>query len=150
MRGFTAFICLDDDSLGLYAALLLHQYSSEINTKIILRMDHNTSVATIIFDEQSAIGNIRNIFPVNIYELTANTQAIFAGEKEILAQLYMKSIAKMKRDKGQTEATNKLLISWDKLGQLTPEKDGINGRTLSRIKPWTGRFHSDKNFPCWM
>ena len=129
MRGFIAFICLDDDSLGLYAALILHQYSSEINTKIIVRMDHNTSVAKLISDDESAIGTIRNIYPVNLYELTANTKLILAGEKEILARAIHEKYCKNELDKGQTEATNKLLVSWDKLGQLTQEKDGINGKS---------------------
>ena len=127
MRGFIAYICLDDDSTGLYAALTLHQHSSDADTKIIVRMDHNTSVAKLISDEQSAIGTIRNIYPVNLYELTADTRRILAGEKEILAQAIHEMYCKNERDKGQTEATNKVLVSWDNLGQLTQKKDGING-----------------------
>ena len=74
-------------------------------------------------------GTIRNIYPVNLYELTANTKLILAGEKEILAQAIHEKYCKNELDKGQTEATNKLLVSWDKLGQLTQEKDGINGES---------------------
>jgi hypothetical protein len=129
MRGFIAYICLDDDSIGLYAAMILHQYSSDTNTKIIVRMDHNTSVAKLISDEQSAIGTIRNIYPVNIYEITANTRLILAGEKEILAQAIHEMYCKNELDKGQTQASNKLLVPWEKLGHMTLEKDGINGRS---------------------
>ena len=85
-RGFIAYICLDDDSLGLYAALTLNQYISEGGAKIIVRMDHNTSVAKLISDEQSVIATIKDIYPVNLNELTAKNQIILAGEKEIFAR----------------------------------------------------------------
>jgi hypothetical protein len=128
-RGFVAYICLDDDSIGLYAAMILHQYSTDTNTKIIVRMDHNTSVAKLISDEQSAIGTIRNIYPVNIHELTANTQLILEGEREILAQAIHEMYCKNELDKGQTGTTNKLLVPWEKLGHMNLEKDGINGKS---------------------
>jgi len=126
-RGFTAYICLDDDSLGLYAALTLNQYISEGSAKIIVRMDHNTSVAKLLSDEQSSIATIKDIFPVNLYELTAKSQLVLAGEKEILAKAVHENYCAFEKAKGQTTATNKLLVSWERLGELTEEKDGIDG-----------------------
>lgn len=127
MNDFTAYICLDDDSLGLFCALTLHQFSSSRNSKFIVRMDHNTSVATLIADDQAGIGNIQRIYPVNLFELTANTSLILAGEEEILARAIHENYCRNERMKGQTEATNNLIVSWDLLKTRTEKNSGIDG-----------------------
>ncbi len=126
-RGFVAYICLDDDSLGLYAALTLHQYSAERDVRFIVRMDHNTSVAKLIADEQVGLKSVQKIHPVNMFELTANSQLILAGEEEILARSIHENYCMKEQKKGQTRETNRLLVSWDELGPLTEKKDRIDG-----------------------
>jgi hypothetical protein len=126
-RGFVAYICLDDDSLGLYAALTLHQYTADKEVRFIVRMDHNTSVAKLIADEQVGLKSIREIHPVNMFELTANSQLILAGEEEILARSIHENYCIKEQKKGQTRETNRMLVSWDELGALTEKKDGILG-----------------------
>ena len=126
-RGFVAYICLDDDSLGLYAALTLHQYTADKEVRFIVRMDHNTSVAKLIADEQVGLKSIREIHPVNMFELTANSQLILAGEEEILARSIHENYCIKEQKKGQTRETNRMLVSWDELGALTEKKDGIAG-----------------------
>ncbi len=126
-RGFVAYICLDDDSLGLYAALTLHQYTADKEVRFIVRMDHNTSVAKLIADEQVGLKSIREIHPVNMFELTANSQLILAGEEEILARSIHENYCIKEQNKGQTRETNRLLVSWDELGALTEKKDVIAG-----------------------
>jgi len=131
-KGFIAYICLDDDSMGLYAALTLHQFSTEGTAKFIVRMDHNTSVAKLISDEQSTIGTIHDIYPFSLYELTANSRIILAGEIEILARAVHENYCRNELLKGETQQTNKLLVSWDELGQLTLQKDGMDGESYRK------------------
>jgi hypothetical protein len=126
-RGFIAYICLDDDTLGLYAALTLHHHTAGRNVRFIVRMDHNSSVAKLIADEKVGLGSIRDIHPVNMFELTANSQLILAGEEEILARSIHENYCTKERLRGQTHDTNRLLVTWDELGALTEKKDGISG-----------------------
>jgi len=126
-RGFIAYICLDDDTLGLYAALTLHHHTAGKNVRFIVRMDHNSSVAKLIADEQVGLGRIREIHPVNMFELTANSQLILAGEEEILARSIHENYCTKEWLRGQTHDTNRLLVTWDELGALTEKKDGISG-----------------------
>jgi len=126
--GFIAYICLDDDSLGLYAALTLHQQTAGKNVSFIVRMDHNTSVAKLIADEQAGLGSIREIHPVNMFEITANSRLILAGEEEILARSIHENYCKKEQLKGLTKDTNQLLVSWDTLGTLTIQNSGIEGQ----------------------
>jgi hypothetical protein len=124
---FIAYICLDDDSLGLYAALTLHSLTAGRNVRFVVRMDHNTSVARLIADEQVGLKSIRDIFPVNMYDLTANSKLILAGEEEILARAIHENYCQRERLKGKTRESNRLLVSWDELGTLTTRKDGLDG-----------------------
>lgn len=126
-KGFCAYICLDDDSLGLYAALTLNHHPAGKASRFIVRMDHNTSVAKLISDEQLGLDSIHNIFPVNMFELTATSSLILAGEEEILARAIHENYCGRERLKGGTRKTNPLLVSWDELGTMTLEKDGIAG-----------------------
>jgi hypothetical protein len=126
--GFIAYICLDDDSLGLYAALTLHHHTAGKNVSFVVRMDHNTSVAKLISDEQAGLGSIREIHPVNTVEITADSQLILAGEEEILARAIHENYCKKEQQKGLTKETNRLLVPWDTLGTLTIKNSGIEGQ----------------------
>jgi hypothetical protein len=125
--GFIAYICLDDDSLGLYAALTLHQHAPGKKIKLVVRMDHNTSVAKLIADDKKGLGNVREIHPVNMFEITSNSQMILAGEEEVLARAIHENYCKKERLKGLTKETNLLLVPWDTLGTLTLQNGGIEG-----------------------
>ena len=127
-RGFNAYICLDDDSLGLYAALTLHHHTVGKEVSFVVRMDHNTSVAKLIAGEQAGLGSIREIHPVNMFEITANSELILAGEEEVLARAIHENYCKKERLKGQTPETNRLLVPWDVLGTLTVKNNKIDGQ----------------------
>ena len=127
-RGFNAYICLDDDSLGLYAALTLHHHTEGKEVSFVVRMDHNTSVAKLIAGEQAGLGSIREIHPVNMFEITANSELILAGEEEVLARAIHENYCKKEHLKGQTPETNRLLVPWDVLGTLTVKNNKIDGQ----------------------
>lgn len=126
-EGFIAYICLDDDSLGLYAALTLHQHTPGKNVSFIVRMDHNTSVAKLIADDKEGLGSIREIHPVNMVEITSSSQLILAGEEEVLARAIHENYCIQERLKGITQEKNPLIVPWDTLRTLTERNSGIDG-----------------------
>ncbi len=127
-EGFTAYICFHDDTLGLYTALTLHQYAERRRIKIIVRIEHNPHVAQLISDKWYTLDDIKEIIPVDMYSLTADSSLIEAGELEYIAKAIHENYCKTEFEKGQTLATNRLLVSWDGLVSLTIKKDGINGK----------------------
>jgi hypothetical protein len=126
--GFTTYICFYDDTLGLYTALSLHQCAQERNIKIIVRIEHRLHVARLVADERTTLEGIREILPVDMNSLTADTSLIQAGELESIAQAIHEYYCKNEWENGQSRTTNKLLVSWKDLGTLTLKKDGIDGR----------------------
>jgi len=127
-EGFTAYICFQDDTLGLATALTLHQYAERRRIKIIVRIEHNPHVAQLISDKWYTLEGIKEIIPVDMYSLTADSSLIQAGELEYIAKAIHENYCKTEFEKGQTLATNRLLVSWDRLGSLTVKNDGIYGK----------------------
>jgi voltage-gated potassium channel Kch len=127
-EGFTAYICFHDDTLGLYTALTLNQYAEERMIKIIVRIEHKPHVARLISDEQKTLEGIKEILPVDMNSLTADSTMILAGEPEYIARAVHENYCKNEWEKGQSHKTNRLLVSWDDLGTLTLKKDGIDGK----------------------
>jgi hypothetical protein len=126
--GFTAYICFENDTLGLYTALALHQYSQGRMIKIIVRIEHNPHVAHLISCEQKTLEGIKEILPVDMNSLTGDSTMIQAGETEYIARAIHENYCKNEVKKGQSSKTNQLLVSWDDLGALTLKKDGIDGK----------------------
>ena len=52
-------------------------------------------------------------------------------KKRSLPVLYENYCA-FEKAKGHTKATNNLLVSWERLGELTEEKDGIDGKSYQQ------------------
>lgn len=126
--GFTAYICFRNDTLGIYTALTLHQYAQGRTIKIIVRIEENLHVARLISDEQYAMEGIREIFPVDMYSLTADSTIIQAGEQEYLARAIHENYCQREREKDQTLRNNRLLVSWEELGSPALKKDGVDGK----------------------
>ena len=126
--GFTAYICFQDDTLGLYTALTLHQCAQERMIKIIVRIEHKPHVARLISEDHKTLEGIREILPVDMNSLTADSTLIQAGEPEYIARAIHEDYCKNEGYNSQSGMTNRLLVSWDDLGTLTLKKDGIDGK----------------------
>jgi hypothetical protein len=127
-KGFTAYICFGDDSMGLYTASFLSHQGHGQRTRIIVRIEHSPNLARLISDEQRVQGGVRDILPVDMNSLTADSALIQAGEQELLARAIHEFYCFNQQQRGDTVLTNRLLVSWEELGALTLKKDGIDGR----------------------
>lgn len=143
-RGFTAYICFHDDALGLYTALTLHQHARERKIKIMVRIEHNPHVARLVSDTRNTLCDKQEIISVNMYSLTSDSSLIQAGELEYLARAIHENYCKKELNKGNTAATNKLLVSWEELGLLTVKKDGIDGKKFQESNRNQARLIRDK------
>jgi voltage-gated potassium channel Kch len=142
--GFTAYICFHDDTLGLYAALTLHQHALGRKIKILVRIEHNLNVARLVSDTRNTIDDKQEIIPIDMHALTSDSTLIQAGELEFIAQAIHENYCKNEFEKGQTAATNKLLVTWAELGLCTVKKDGIDGKKFQDSNRNQARLIRDK------
>jgi hypothetical protein len=126
--GFSAYICFNNDTVGLCTSLILHRFSAGRNVRIIVRVEHNPHVAELVSAAENLPHGARTLIPVDMFSLTADSTRILAGEKECIARAIHENYCGKEREKGITSDTNRLLVSWEELGTLTQKKDGIDGR----------------------
>lgn len=78
-----AFVCLNDDTAGLTAALTLSHLLIGIPSKILVRMDHNPGLARLV--ETNGKGAVQ-IIPYNSLSLAARSDLVLGGIIEVLAR----------------------------------------------------------------
>jgi hypothetical protein len=78
-----AFICLNDATAGLTAALALSHHLSGLEAQILVRMDHNPGLARLV--EERPRGTVQ-IIPFNSLSLAAQPDLVLGGIREILAR----------------------------------------------------------------
>ncbi len=78
-----AFVCLNDDTAGLTAALTLSHHLHGLDAQILVRMDNNPGLARLV--EQKAKGTIR-ILPFSSLSIASECDLVIGGIREILAR----------------------------------------------------------------
>jgi hypothetical protein len=78
-----AYICLDDDSLGLHAGLVLARLLKEAQTPIVVRMAEKGGLATLIQDEDGSRSHFKNLTPFALLDRTCTPERIEKRDSRI-------------------------------------------------------------------
>lgn len=106
------YVCLDNDSFALKAALCLHQLLRDHNIPIVVRMARETGLAPLIEGDTHGFANIR-VF--GFLDRVLKPELLFSGTHEILARSIHEEYRRDRFDKGETVEDNPSLISWEYL-----------------------------------
>jgi hypothetical protein len=80
------YVCLSDQSLGLRAALSIHQRLRGTNTPIVVRMSDSRGMSALLERKRGTVSRFRSIRPFNLIENTCQTSLVCGVTTEILAQ----------------------------------------------------------------
>ncbi len=80
------YICPDDQTLSLPAALKLRQRLECDQPLIVVRMDEDSGLAKLLTGQMAAAGNSRNIVPFGLSQRVNLADLVLGGTFEILAQ----------------------------------------------------------------
>lgn len=105
------FICLNDDTAGLSAALTLSHQLVGRDTRILVRMDHNPGLATLV--EKMSPETIP-IIPFNSLSFAARTDLVLGGIREILARAIHNQYLAAKKTQEPT-SPDSAMVPWDEL-----------------------------------
>ncbi len=72
------YICFDDDSFGLTAALKLHHHLEGKHVPIIVRMNHDFGLANLLHSKESA--GFENLYAFGLLERTCRLERILSDE----------------------------------------------------------------------
>jgi len=117
------YVCLDDDSLGLGAALTLRQQLGSLEIPIVVRMTHDAGLATLLPIEEEKHKSLTNVHAFGLLDRTCTPDLILRGTYEILARAIHEEYVRLEREKGHTPETNPSMVPWDELPESLKESN---------------------------
>jgi hypothetical protein len=114
-------VCLDNDSLGLTAGLALLQHLRGHNVPIVVRLEHETGLATLLCGaEENAFQDLHGF---GLLDRTCQPEMILGGTHEILARAIHEDYVRRQREVGDTPESNPALVPWDELPEGLKESN---------------------------
>ncbi|MFZ2089913.1 MAG: NAD-binding protein [Desulfobaccales bacterium] len=118
------YVCLEDDSRSLSAALALFQHLRYEDVPIVVQMDCNAGLATLLHDDGDGGGSFCNLHSFGLLDHKCKTDWLLYSTHEILARAIHQDYVLRQKNLGMTRETNPSLVPWDKL----PEHIKISNR----------------------
>lgn len=117
------YVCLDDDSCALGAALVLHQRLRDLEVPIVVRMTHDAGLATLLREEDDKHHSLGNLHAFGLLDRTCTPSLIFGCTYEILARAIHEDYVRNEKAKGLSPKENPSMVPWDELPEHLKESD---------------------------
>jgi hypothetical protein len=118
------YICLDDDSLGLSTALILQKRLQENPVPIIIRMAHESGLATLL-GEKSEEERYATLSAFGLLDKTCEPELLIGGINETIARAIHEQYVETQYTKGITPDTNPSMVPWDELTEKLKESNRL-------------------------
>lgn len=109
------YVCLSDDSLGLTAALKLHQRLLGRQVPIVVRMNKSAGFTGLLERQHDGSEVGRSIRGFGLLEQTCNTEVLKQSTYEAVAQALHDDYVRREEEAGQTPDTNPSMVPWEEL-----------------------------------
>jgi hypothetical protein len=114
-------VCLDNDSLGLTAGLTLFQRLRGHHIPIVVRLEHETGLATLLHGaEDNAFGDLHGF---GLLDRTCQPELILGGTHEVLARAIHEDYVRRQKELSETPESNPSLVPWDELPEDLKESN---------------------------
>jgi len=123
------FVCLDDDSLGLSAALMLQNRLGIIPVPIVVRMEHDAGLASLL-RERSREENFVKLNAFGLLDRTCEPELLLGGVNESLARTIHMEYINIQGEQGETPETNPSMVPWDELPENLRESNRAQGDSI--------------------
>lgn len=124
------YVCLGDDSLGMLAALTMHELLRETTVPVIVRLSEEAGFASALTTQLHRRETADNIRAVGLLELSCNVDLVLDGAHEILARVIHQGYVRHHLDLGETVAKNRSLVMWEDLPEDLRESNRDRARHL--------------------
>ena len=109
------YVCVDDDSRGISAALTLHRRVKGREVPVIVRTVHGTGLASLLREDQLSEGEFSGLRAFGLLDRMCNPDLLFAGVNEILARAMHEEYVRDQEEGGESLETNPALVPWSDL-----------------------------------
>ncbi len=115
------YVCIDDDSIGLSAALaLLHRVRGR-RIPIVVRMTHEGGLSALLHGDGGS--SFDNLHAFGLLTRTCKPGLLLGGTHEILARAIHEDYVRHQEKLGQSPKTNPSMVPWEKLPENLKESN---------------------------
>jgi hypothetical protein len=117
------YVCLEEDSRSLAAALTLFQHLRHENVPIVVQMENDAGLAALLQGDDSSGGSFANLHSFWLLDRECKTDLLLYGTHEMLARAIHQDYLSTQEKMGLTPQTNPFLVSWDDLPENIKESN---------------------------
>jgi len=115
------FVCLDDDSLSLAAALALARHSRDRHPTIVVRMAQDAGLAVLLRGVEAGAGSFQHLRAFGLLDRTCHPDQVLRGTHEILARAIHEDYLRQQHAAGVRPEQNPSMVPWDALPEHLQE-----------------------------
>jgi hypothetical protein len=139
-----AYICTENETIGLSAAQSILKRTANKNLEILVRMNDDSGLASLLRGTQGTGIDFQRLHIYGLLEHTCKTNLLNDGSHEYLAREIHRAYVRFEERKGNTVETNRNMAEWEKLDEDIQEMNRDNaddiGYKLEKvgcdILPW--------------
>ena len=117
------YVCLNKDSRSLSAALALFQHLRHKKVPIVVQMDHDAGLGSLLQNEDSSEDSFANLHSFGLLDRKCKTDLLLYGTHEMLARAIHQDYLSIQGNMGVTMQTNPSLVPWDELPENIKESN---------------------------
>lgn len=117
------YICLDDDGLGLSAALALLHRVRHHQIPIVVQMTRDGGLSTLLQTAQGSTRGFEHLHAVGLLERICQPELVLGGANEALARAIHERYVRDQLSKEGPASQNPALVTWDRLPEDLKESN---------------------------
>lgn len=117
------YICLDDDSNALGAALTLRQRVRALEIPIVVRMTHDAGLATLLRGEKDKRDSFVSVHAFGLLDRTCTPDLALRSTYEILARAIHEEYTQHMKEQGFTPHVKPSMVPWEELPEGLKESN---------------------------
>ncbi|MFO8173493.1 MAG: NAD-binding protein [Longimicrobiales bacterium] len=117
------YICFDNDSRGISAALTLYRQVRDRGVPVVVRTVHGGGLASLLREGAGADTDLAQLHAFGLLDRTCNPDLLFAGANEALARAIHEEYVRDRVSKGDSPQRDQAMLPWEELDEDLKESN---------------------------
>ncbi len=116
-----AYVCLDDNALGLTTALKLLNLTRAHRVPIVVRLSEDAGLAELLKSNVDGEDGLENLHTFGLLDVTCQPDLVLGGVHEVMARAVHEGYLEDRRNAHDTPEGNPSMVSWEDLPERLRE-----------------------------
>jgi hypothetical protein len=117
LRPTMAYICLDDESLGVITALALRRRVGTARLPVVIRMERDTGLAQLLRGVDPTDTGLSDLYAFGLLDRTCWPELVLGGTHELIARAIHEGYLEASTGSSGQEAASSVRVPWENLSE---------------------------------